>query len=371
MKEIEITDDYEKKVNIGKLLYSNNANIYTPRRTKIIYDIINSIFNNLSKSEIEKKFFHSLYNYWMYGSDVNEEYYLHFDKLSHNEKQEYITFRTRYDYIYHLNNKEIVNKLSDKYETYKLLKKYYKREVIRVNDEDYLLFNEFVKKHKTIVVKPSDLAQGIGVTKVSLSDFKNIQTMFDYCISINRDLDYSWGGKRDFIIEELIEQQKDMEVLHKESVNTLRMNVIRNKNGAKLFYPWLKYGNGSSFVDNAGSGGGISGIDIESGKTYTDGYCENTKIDKCFPKTNISIKGFTVPDWEKAKSLCFEAIEQLPAEIGIVGFDIAYSNNGWVIVECNPLLGINVAQLFLQKGIKKELECLLEWTPNKRYWWEQ
>ena len=48
--------------------------------------------------------FRSIYDFWVYGCNVNEEFYLHFDQKTDAEKREYMVDRMRYVYINHLNS---------------------------------------------------------------------------------------------------------------------------------------------------------------------------------------------------------------------------------------------------------------------------
>ena len=55
--------------------------------------------------------------------------------------------------------------------------------------------------------------------------------------------------------EELIIQHEATAHFHPQSLNTVRFPTIRQDDGVKLWYPFLRMGKGESFVDNISSGG--------------------------------------------------------------------------------------------------------------------
>ena len=55
-----------------------------------------------------------------------------------------------------------------------------------------------------------------------------------------------------------------MAVLHKESVNTLRIHTICFDGDVTVFHPYIRIGRGKSVVDNAGSGGVFTSCNPET-----------------------------------------------------------------------------------------------------------
>ena len=132
---------------------------------------------DLSKAQI---FYKSIYDYWVYGNSCDEEFYYDFIHKTHAEKQEYMTFRLREKYCQHINRKEDAELFVDKYKTYLRFGKYYLRDVIQIRDDgDYDAFLQFVKKHPSFVVKPKDMAFGVGVYLVKETDYSDYRSLFD------------------------------------------------------------------------------------------------------------------------------------------------------------------------------------------------
>ena len=83
-------------------------------------------------------------------------------------------------YCQHINRREDAELFVDKYKTYLQFKQYYLRDVIQINsDEDYDDFIKFISKHPSFVVKPKDMAFGVGVYLVKESDYTDYRTLFE------------------------------------------------------------------------------------------------------------------------------------------------------------------------------------------------
>ena len=70
------------------------------------------------------------------------------------------------------------------------------------------------------------------------------------------------------------------------------------------------------------------------------------------PYTKVKIKGFKVPYFKEAIDLVIEASKKIP-QIKYVGFDIAISDKGPVIIEGNECPGYDIYQSKMQLGSDK------------------
>ena len=75
------------------------------------------------------------------------------------------------------------------------------------------------------------------------------------------------------------------------------------------------------------------------------------------PSSGKPFVGFEVPEWNKAISLCTEMAQCVPS-VKFIGWDLAYTDNGWVLIEGNGG-GQLVHQGPLRYGIKEELEIIM------------
>jgi len=228
-------------------------------------------------------------------------------------------------------------------ETYKRFKKYYRREAIAVESpKDYEAFCRFVSKHAVFVRKIVNESCGRSVELID-STGADLKVLFDELIA---------AGKT--ILEELIVQHAHTAKLNASSVNTVRcftMNINQ-----EIIVPWcfIKVGQKGSFVDNGGSGGIFVGIDSETGILNTDGYDEANTRFEVHPDSGTRFIGFAFPDWSDMISICKEMAAQVP-NMGWIGWDMAYTENGWVVVEGNSLSEVIGPQSTSKVGIREKL----------------
>ncbi len=371
MTTIKITEDKKEMASIGKEIVLEKPEIYTERRVKIIKDKIDEMLPEASDEEREESFYSSIYNYWLYGNNIGEEFYMGFREMMHEDKLSYLTSRNRLVYMRYLNAPEDVHYLQNKYDAYMLLKKYYGRDVIEVKDEnDFGIFSEFVKKHKEFVVKPSDLGLGVGVHKESIKDYKSLKILFSKILDegkVNKQ-NFPWGEKSSVILEQLIEQDEALAKLHPSSVNGIRVTTVRVDDIVHIWYPEIKIGVNGSFIDNGGQGGILAGINKETGILETDGFDEKCCSYEVHPDTQIRIKGYQIPRWNELLDTVRQLSDLLPS-VRYIGWDMALTSNGWICVEGNDC-GEFVQQMLYKKGMKDEFEKLISWKPKSEIWWQ-
>ena len=373
---MRITDDPAEMVIIAKQIAQALPNLYTPIMMEKMFEGVERHIPNETPEKKEEMVYRAIYDWWGYGCNVDEEFYLHFDIKTDAEKREYLADIERSKYFDHLNSggsREIYNILCDKFFLYQRLKPYYMRDMIEIqSEEDFPSFEAFVTVHDTFVVKPLDYWGGRGVHKVSLSDFNHdARAAFESILSEGVAINQRHSGRQPkMVLEELIEQDPALAVLHPNSLNAVRATAVRGKDGKiHLYHPWIKVGMNGTFVASAVFDGFDAEIDPETGIVISDGYQESGKVVAVHPDSGIRMKGFQVPRWDELVSLVDELMEQMP-EFGYIGWDLALTPDGWTVVEGN-YSGDFMFQLIHGRGFRKEFEDLIGWKMNKRYWWEK
>lgn len=246
------------------------------------------------------------------------EFYL----LNKRQRKTYLTRGINNEIVRKYNNKEVAKKFDDKGEFNKIFKDFLHRDYLVL--DSFEEFKKFIKNKKEIIVKPIDGEGGNGVEKITITD--DYKGLYDKLIQNNQRL-----------IEEVIVQHKEMNKIYAKSVNTLRMFTFVKDGKSYFLQGILKFGNGGS-VDNFSSGGMYTfvnddGIVIAPAIDKEDNYFE------IHPLTKEKIVGFKVPMFKEAVELVKEAALVLP-EVGYVGWDVAISENGPVIVEGNWFPGV-------------------------------
>lgn len=287
-----------------------------------------------------------------YGALYNEYFLYQFESKDKKYRNDFITENKRYIYYNKLNIQKNKILFDDKWKTYRRFGQYYKREVIRVrNQNDLETFCKFVSRYPVCIFKPLSAALGEGVSVMHIKEINNIKRLFRELLK-----------KAPFIMEEIIVQNNHMSEFHPQSVNTVRVTTILTGNETTgyevhLFCPYFRMGQSGSVVDNAGAGGIFAGIDPQTGIVITIGVDEMNNKYTHHPDTGVTIEGFQIPRWEEAVNLAEKLAFMIPAN-RYIGWDFALTDHGWVLVEGNASAQFNLHQICDLKGRRSELDDL-------------
>lgn len=279
-----------------------------------------------------------------FGFNYEEYFWFKLYNLSTYGREGFISDKMRFEYYIELNSKDGMSLLRDKWRSYMRMKDFYKRDCCAVYDsEDKYKYDDFITKHPVFFYKPltSDSAKNC----CTMNSFEN---SFDELMK---------NGS--FIMEELIQQNGDFAEFYPDAVNLIRIPVLTTKDGrVHLMGPFLTLGKDGMKAVNAGQGGIVATIDSDSGVVVGNGWVEKTDEEYFFhPQSNKRINGYKIPDWDKAVEICKQASKLIP-ECKYIGFDLAQTNDGWVIIEANCY-----AQFLGQKntnGLRRKMLKLLE-----------
>lgn len=279
----------------------------------------------------------------VYGISVKEYFLYQFSKLNDSGRREYITERNRYNIYPFFNGARKRIEMQDKYKAYLAYKEYYKRDAMLIGEKTSKEeIQAFFEDRETAILKPLMSGVGKGVERFRLSEYENREAAFAYLLS-----------KRNYIMEEVVHQTGLMKALHPQSVNTVRVYACRLKTGIEIFGCHLRAGVGESIVDNAGQGGVIISIDND-GIAWTSGMDELGHTYVFHPDTHVFIPGMKMPEWDQAIRLVKEAMLVHP-DIRFVGWDIAYTDRGWIIIEANDNGQFHGYQIPHHKGARKQM----------------
>ena len=76
------------------------------------------------------------------------------------------------------------------------------------------------------------------------------------------------------------------------------------------------------------------------------------------PASGTVFKGYVLPDWNQLKELIFTAAAKVP-QLRFIGWDLAHTQDGWVIVEGNENCYIIALQQIRDKGMRPIFEDLM------------
>lgn len=286
------------------------------------------------KTDLQKAWIERDMKHWYLrrGISPNQYWEQSFDMITNSAKKSMLPISKLVLFDKKYNPKNDIHIIGNKYECYERFKEFYGRECMLVKDPTKTgeEFKEFCTRKKRFIIKPLFNDSGVGVE------------VFIYGESAVPNYP--------FIAEELIKQSDALAKFHPQSVNTLRLNTIRCKDSIVVWQCILRYGRGDNVVDNAHFGGCFSVID-DNGYAIAAGDVKRHKY-TVHPDTGVALTGFKVPDWEKA---C-ELVRHLATQVGglrYVGWDLAHTDKGWVLVEANTSPGI-LPPMVTGKGVAKE-----------------
>jgi len=160
------------------------------------------------------------------------------------------------------------------------------------------------------------------------------------------DYDFINALSGDFIFEAFIQQSDFLMQVYPHSVNTLRAITKREQNGdVSLVGVTLRMGIAGSEIDNGSAGGIAIGIDVNTGTPLRAYASYEFGMEKFYahPDSGFSFTSLKIPNWTTTRSSIVEAAIAL-VDINLVGWDIAITDNGIVVIEVNTLFGLDHMQ---------------------------
>lgn len=307
-------------------------------------EVLSDFFNDdLSDRDINRYHRRMRHAYFHDKWSAEEYLYFQYEKLSRQGRREFVTELEKVWFCDKVNSDEVFDIFYNKGKIYSNYAPYYKREacVMMSKDDNIASMDSFLSRHHEVVIKPIRSSMGKGVMRLRDANVATVIAIMD---------NYPSG----IIAEEVIHQHPEMAAPHPQSVNTVRITTyIVNGKVNIIKRPFMRFGQGDNVVDNGAQGGLFAAIDIESG-IVTDVVGKNGKRYVLHPDTKMPLVGFKVPRWEEALSFAKELAGVLPF-CRYVGWDLALTEDGWIMVEGNSHGQFIGCQLPIEKGIRSEL----------------
>jgi len=296
---------------------------------KKMFEVINIVSKRSNISKI-KIFFDMIICSIKYKSGYMDYYVFCFEDLTNYQRSTFITRGINNNYIKKLNNRKYYDLFNNKVEFNKIFKKYIKRDYIYL-DNNYGAFKKFTNEHKTLIAKPIDAQCGKGIEKIVIDENTNIKKLYNSLINNSQ-----------LLIEDYVLQSVEMNKLFPNSVNTLRLVTAYIDGVTTVIFRSIRIGNKDNVVDNFNHGGMYSVIS-EAGIITKPAIDKLGNIYKVHPVTKTKIVGFKIPYFKEALDIVLEA-STIIKEVRLVGWDIAITDNGPIMIEGNQLPGYDIYQ---------------------------
>ena len=290
-------------------------------------------------------------SYIFYGVTLTDYENYEFCKKSMKERKKYAVVRTQNKFYERVSPSKYKEFFTIKPNFLKNFKKYIGRSYY-IPEFGIDKLNEFLNNNKEFIIKPID---GLGGADVRKESSKNIKNIKDFMKKLEDE---------NLFLEELIIQHKKMSTLCKESVNTLRIMTFVNNGKSEILYAVLRVGNGTCEVDNFHKGGMGIEINTRTGKLRGNGIDKDLNEYKKHPVTNIYFDKFQLPFWDETKRLVLNAA-LVNENIKVVGWDVAITKTGPILVEGNRRPGFDIVQVVSKRG-RKDIMYHVENKLNER-----
>ena len=197
------------------------------------------------------------------------------------------------------------------------------------NKEEFL---KFIKNKKIVFCKPINGTHGDSMEKIVIKDF--VGDLYDYLVK-----------KGLLLVEEVVVQCELMNKLYPYSINTVRVITVHRYDGdVRIVAAYQRIGNHGRIVDNYNGGGMVVPINEKTGIIEYPAVDKLKNVYYKHPMTNTSIVGFKIPKYKEVIELAKKAALVVD-EVRYVGWDIAVTDKGPVIIEGNEYPGHDIYQL--------------------------
>ncbi|QEO10187.1 sugar-transfer associated ATP-grasp domain-containing protein [Protaetiibacter larvae] len=246
--------------------------------------------------------------------------------LTAAERRTFITHPKSNHLAMTLNDPQLRRIFADKLQFNARFAEFIGRDWIELRASDADAVRAFLDRHGRAMLKVPDSLSGFGIEKVEASEVVDVEAFRTRAIE-----------RRQFLLEGYIVQHPEMAALCPTSVNSLRVITFFDGSELKVLASVLKIGNGGD-IDNF-SGGGMYTMLDDTGTAHFAAFDGTGATYAVHPLSGVSIVGFTVPLYAEVLTLLDRAARVIP-EVPYVGWDVAITATGPVIIEGNPNSGV-------------------------------
>ena len=219
------------------------------------------------------------------------------------------------------------------------------RQWLDLRKADLEAFEAFLQGRETFFAKEADSFGGRGVSRIRPAEYPDTRALYQQLRACGQ-----------YLVEETIRQNAEMERLHPGSINTLRLVTLLVQGEPSVMYGLLRVGGRGQCVDNICRGGMYAPVD-ENGRVFHAAFCElEERFYECHMESGVKFVGFQIPYFREAAELVKKAAQVVP-QVGYVGWDVAIGEHGPLLIEGNVIPGYDMCQNYCH--LKKRGEGIL------------
>lgn len=275
-------------------------------------------------------FFDVIYSGIKYQAGYVDYLDFEFFNVPHKNRGTYITRGVNFQYVTQLSDREARRRLENKVDFLNDFEDLMGRRWIDISKSSYEEFKNFALDVTHIVAKPIAGICGKGIQFYSVNE-SNVESIYNQAMK-----------DETFLIEQEVIQHPELSRIHPNSINTIRVVTIQIDGRVGIPFVCLRTGNGNR-VDNLNSGGFAARINVDSGVIVTPGVGKYNRASTVHPITGVQFEGFRIPMFDEVIELAKQAALRSP-KVGLVGWDVAVSDKGPILIEGNDFPGHDIYQ---------------------------
>lgn len=307
------------------------------------------ISKNSGKSKLYIKF-DIILNFLTRGCGYTDYFRGDYINLTKKEKDTFVTAKKFYKLLSYLNSEKYKVLLNDKLVFNKYFSEYLKRDYINLRESSVSDFKKFLKGKEVVFAKEPIGEGGHGISKIVVSKHKDIEKLYNELIK-NKQL----------LVEEAIIQSDDLNEINPSVVNSFRIITLYKDGEVYLVNNALRINQDDSEV--IGCTNDLYFSLGEDGKIDSNVIDDYANIYDVHPMTGKKFSDVKIKGVKEAFDMCKEAALKIP-QVRYIGWDVAFSKNGPVIVEGNEYPGYGLVQFYKLKNKKtghlKEISDILK-----------
>lgn len=255
-----------------------------------------------------------------------------YSDLTEAQKRSVSTLWTRAQFRKTFTDRRYISILMNKYIFSKVFSDFYGRKCLMTQDVTPERLREMAGESGKVVFKPNCKGQGKGIRVLPVGSEEEICAAAEFI-----------QGADNGIVEEYICQHEDLARLNPGAVSIVRFYSVCPPSGSWLFAPVLTAAINKE-ISNGCQDALTAMIDIRTGTVITDAVDQNNIVEyTAHPVTGAAFKGLQIPFWEETVQMMRRAVP-LASKISNIGWDVAITESGPLIIEANTIPGFNSAQ---------------------------
>lgn len=203
------------------------------------------------------------------------------------------------------------------------------------------------------VLKSPNLEAGEGVLVCSKKGDRVISSRKDYTVKEFINL----LGKSVWVLQKKVESHPAIKKVNATALNTTRIVTLRNGTDTIYIGGFQAFAAGDAVTDSWSAGSLYVGFDTEKEILLAEGYA-NLSVPEAIvykhPDSGIVFEGYAIPYLKDAVQLCKSAHAYFYNNF-MLGWDVAITEQGPVMVEVNEKPGMNVVQC-IGGGLRRKIK---------------